>query len=69
MGLDMHSRKALIKAHYKDYQKASKKGRREILDKLIPVTNMNRSYLSTALGTYCEETAVGKKGKRKRHGV
>ncbi|MHC6203905.1 hypothetical protein ACYULU_12020 [Breznakiellaceae bacterium SP9] len=44
MGLDMHSRKELIKANYKDYQEASKKGRGEILDKLVSVTNMNRSF-------------------------
>ncbi|MHC6201757.1 hypothetical protein ACYULU_01020 [Breznakiellaceae bacterium SP9] len=65
MGLDMHSRKELIKANYKAYQEASKKGRGEILDKLVSVINMNRSYLSTALGTYREEPTVDGKGKRK----
>ena len=65
MGLDMHSRKELIKADYKAYQEASKKGRGEILDKLVSVTNLNRSCLSTALGTYREEPAAGGRGKRK----
>ena len=65
MGLDMHSRKELIKADYKAYQEASKKGRGEILDKLAAAANMNRSCLSTALGTYREEPAAGGRGKRK----
>ncbi len=48
----MHSRQEILKANFKDYQKASKKGRKELLDRLVPVTGLNRSYLATALGNY-----------------
>jgi hypothetical protein len=61
----MHSRQEILKANYKDYQKALKKGRKELLDRLVPVTGMNRSYLATALSTYGKKDNSGAKGKRK----
>ena len=63
----MHSRQEILKDNYKDYQKASKKGRKELLDRLVPVTGMNRSYLATTLGNYGrkeESTKVQEKGRR-----
>ncbi len=64
----MHSRQEILKANFKDYQKASKKGRKELLDRLVPVTGLNRSYLATALGNYGNKEGMEKppaKGKRK----
>jgi hypothetical protein len=52
MRLDMHSRPEIIKAHYRSYQEARKKERSEILDRLVPVTGMNRDYLATIPGRY-----------------
>ena len=52
MRLDMHSRQEILNANVKDYQKALKKGCKELLDRLVPVTGINRSYLATALGNY-----------------
>ena len=69
MRLDMHSRQEILKANFKDYQKASKKGRKELLDRLVPVIGLNRSYLATALGNYYKnesKTEAGAKGKRKQ---
>jgi len=65
----MHSRREILKANFVDYQKASKKGRIELLDRLVPVTGLNRSYLATALGTYGKQEEFEKpekKGKRKQ---
>jgi hypothetical protein len=65
----MHSRQEILKKHFKDYQNAGKKGRTELLDRLVPVTGMNRSYLSTALGKYVKQeghTNAFMKGKRKQ---
>jgi hypothetical protein len=67
MRLDMHSRQEILKAHFKDYQNASKKGRKELLDRLAPVTGLNRSNLATALGNYGKKNGMaetGIKGKR-----
>jgi hypothetical protein len=64
----MHSRQEIFKTNFKDYQKAPKKGRKELLDRLVPVTGLNRSYLATALGNYVKTWDEAKpltKGKRK----
>jgi len=69
MRLDMHSRQEILKANFKDYQKASKKGRKELLDRLVPVAGFNRSYLATALGNYETKKGAAKpggKGRRKQ---
>jgi hypothetical protein len=69
MRLDMHSRQEILRANFKDYQKASKKGRKELLDRLEPVTGLNRSYLATALGGYHKEEDMARpraKGNRKQ---
>jgi hypothetical protein len=45
-----------------------KKGDEELLDRLVPVTGLNRSYLATAPGSYDREKEAAKpgtKGKRK----
>ena len=66
----MHSRQEILKTNFKDYQKATKKGRKELLDRLVPVTGMNRSYLATALSNYGKREGQGSrsgiKGKRKQ---
>jgi hypothetical protein len=66
----MHSRQEILKTNFKDYQKATKKGRKELLDRLVPVTGMNRSYLATALSNYGkregQDSRSGTKGKRKQ---
>jgi hypothetical protein len=73
----MHSRREILKANYEEYLRASKKGRMELLDRLVPVTGLNRSYLATALGkeaagdrTRCngtrKERPEGKRGGRPR---
>ena len=51
----MHSRQEILKANVKDYQKTSKKERKELLDQLVPVTGINRSYRATALGNYSKK--------------
>jgi hypothetical protein len=64
----MHSRREILKANFEEYQKASKKGRKELLDRLVPVTGLNRSYLATALGNYGKKAngdGTARKGKRK----
>ncbi|MFP3089226.1 transposase family protein [Treponema sp. TIM-1] len=64
----MSSRKAIVKNTYREYQQAGKKGRGEILDRLVSVTGMNRDYLATLLGRYGKEGSVGAStlpGKRK----
>ena len=69
MRLDMHSRREILKANFKDYQKATKKGRKELLDRLVPVTGLNRSYLATALGNYgvrADSVPAAAKGRRKQ---
>ena len=67
MRLDMRSRKAIVGNTYKEYQQADKKGRSEILDRLVPVTGMNRDYLATLLGTSGKGAGSGERkagGKR-----
>ena len=55
----MHSRQEILKTNFKDYQKATKKGRKELLDRLVAVTGMNRSYLATALSNYGKREGQG----------
>jgi len=66
----MHSRQEILKANFRDYQRATKKGRKELLDRLVPVTGMNRSYLATALSGYGslerQNIKSGAKGRRKQ---
>jgi len=62
----MHSRQEILKDNFEAYQKASKKGRKELLDRLVPVTGMNRSYLATALGNYGKKGDAGKGGAKGR---
>jgi hypothetical protein len=37
-----------------------------LLDRLVPVTGLNRSYLATALGTYDWKKKTGKPGTKSR---
>ena len=65
----MHSRQEILRTNFEDYQGATKKGRKEILDRLVPVTGLNRSYLATALGNYSKKGGLVKpvtKGRRKQ---
>jgi hypothetical protein len=48
----MRSRLEILKASFEEYQRVSKKGRKELPDRLVPVTGLNRSYLATAPGRY-----------------
>jgi hypothetical protein len=66
MRLDMHSRRKILNANFEEYQKASKKGRKELPDRLVPVTGLNRSYLATALGSYERKKEAGKPGTKSR---
>jgi hypothetical protein len=67
MRLDMHSRREILKATFEEYQRASKKGRTEVLDRLVPVTGMNRSYLAAVLGNYGNKAAgTRRNGARKK---
>ncbi|WP_026043758.1 hypothetical protein [Treponema primitia] len=45
----MHSRQEVVRGSYQEYQKASKKGKKELLDRLMAVTGLNRDYLAHAL--------------------
>jgi hypothetical protein len=62
----MHSRQEIIKANYKAYQSAGKKGRGEILDRLVPVTGMNRDYMATVSGRYVPKESGARTGRKKR---
>jgi hypothetical protein len=65
MRLDMHSRREILKANFEEYQRASKKGRKELPDRLVPVTGLNGSYLATALGNYADNgDGTRRKGAR-----
>jgi hypothetical protein len=64
--LDMHSRGELVRANYKEYQKASKKARGAILDRLVLETGLNRDYLATKLVKYKETAQVTIDGKTLR---
>jgi hypothetical protein len=65
MRLDMQSSREILKANFEEYQRASKKGRTELLDQLVPVTGLNRSYLATALGKAAAGDRTRQKGRRK----
>ena len=65
----MHSRQEILRTNFKDYQEATKRERKEILDRLVPVTGLNRSYLATALCNYGKNgglTEPRTKGRRKQ---
>ncbi|MDR1566619.1 MAG: hypothetical protein LBS48_04960 [Treponema sp.] len=53
----MHSRREIVKANYQAYERAAKKGLKEILDSLEPITGMNRNCLATLLGNYGRKAA------------
>jgi hypothetical protein len=50
MRLDMRSRREILKANFEEYQRASKKGRKELLNRLVPVTGLNRMVKSLLSG-------------------
>ncbi|MDR0475661.1 MAG: hypothetical protein LBH43_18565 [Treponema sp.] len=60
----MHSRKEILKANFKGYQRATKKGRKELLDRFVPVTGLNRSYLATAFGGKGKKKTIVSIGRR-----
>ena len=60
----MHRRREILKANFEEYQRASKSGCKELRDRLVPVSGLNRSYLTTALGTYDLKQDVGKPGRK-----
>jgi hypothetical protein len=64
MGLSLKARKEIQKEHYKRYQKASKKGKGEILDKLAEATGHNRDYLAWILTSYGKTKYVTIEGER-----
>lgn len=63
MGLDMHSRKEVVKGSYRDYQKATKKDKKEMPDNPVKVTGLNRDYLAHVLASYKETGEVVADGK------
>jgi hypothetical protein len=42
----------LVSGSYQEYQKARKKEKQELLDRLMAVTGLNRNYLAHALASY-----------------
>jgi hypothetical protein len=62
----MYTRRAIIEAHYKAYQKATKKGRGTILDDLTGTTGCNRDYLAHVLSRYGKTQYVRVGGKQVR---
>ena len=58
MGLSMETRKEIRREHYKRYQKASKKEKGQILDKLVGTTGQNRDYLAWVLTNYGKTKCV-----------
>jgi hypothetical protein len=58
MRSDMSCRKVIVQNSYREYQQAGKKGRGEILDRIVPITGMNRDYLATGLSRYRKDTPV-----------
>jgi hypothetical protein len=70
MRLDTRSRQEIIKANYKAYRSAGKKKRGAILDRLVPVTGMNRDYMATVLGRYAPKRgAPGRAVRSGRKGI
>jgi hypothetical protein len=65
----MQSRREILKANFEVYQKASKKGRTELLDRIVPVTGLNRNYLVTALGNYDRNQDAAKSGRKGKRAV
>jgi hypothetical protein len=66
MRLDTHSRQEIIKANYRTYRRAGKKGRGEIPGRLAPVTGLNRDYPAAAPGHYVPEESAAGTGRKKR---
>jgi hypothetical protein len=67
----MQTRRELIEKEYKQYQKAGKKEKTKILDRLVKVLEYNRKYLLHVLATTGKTTTVrlgGKKVKLKAAG-
>jgi hypothetical protein len=62
----MHTRRAIIEAHYKAYQKAAKKERGKILDGLNETVGGNRDYLAHVLSRYGKARHVRVDGKQVR---
>jgi hypothetical protein len=60
----MHTRRAIIKAHYRTYRKAAKKQRGEILDSLVAATGLNRDYLAHVLSRYGKKTYTLPSGEK-----
>jgi hypothetical protein len=63
MRLDMHSRQEIYRASWREYQKAGKKERGEILGRLVKTTGINRDYLATVLRNYGKDGAAASCGK------
>jgi hypothetical protein len=59
----MYTRRAVIQAHYKAYQKASKKQRGVILDDLAGAIGGNRDYLAHVLARYGKARYIRLDGK------
>jgi hypothetical protein len=64
MRLDTRSRREILKANFEEYQRAPKKGRKELPGRLVPVIGLNRSYLATALGNYDRNKEAAKPGAK-----
>jgi hypothetical protein len=63
MRLDMHSRRQIVEASYGEYQRAGRKEKAAILDRLVPTSGMNRDYLAHVLSSYGKSQTVELDGK------
>jgi hypothetical protein len=62
----MHARAEIYQASWREYEKAGKKERSEILDRLVATIGINRDYLTTRLRSYSENKAAESAGKGKQ---
>jgi hypothetical protein len=65
MRLDMSSRKAIVENSCREYQQAGKKGRGEILGRLVSAAGMNRDYPAAVPG----RTALRRKAEPRGSGA
>lgn len=59
MRLTLNDIKSIVKAEAPLYQKATKKGKKAILDSFVERTGLNRSYASVVLSKYGKAVSVG----------
>ena len=75
MGMDMRTRKTVVKEAAKHYRRASKKDKGRLLDEFVALTGYNRCYAARVLrGTETrryrprKRRRLGKRGRKKKYG-